>query len=579
MVFKVLNKFLPYFFIAIISFLLTNQNQLSAKVKIEKFEGVLDWDKQSNYIEAVRLARMAEDINQEKKKRKKLKNAGLSKEEINMIIRKDRMEKLNADKKEENKIDVNVKENKDLNNNEIKNENNDINEENEEINTNIKPQKFYNEKTKSNNNKTILDFEKDEENEEKSIEIDLTIEPPHKQIFAYNDNEDEECDNQSYDDFELSRMLKKAGNNINNPEYFKIYAKEVSKIANRKPERQIKTPKIKENQEYKYDDYVYEDEQEEIEDDGKYYSNKKTKNIYAVNDNAGKKTKSKSINSSSNNIKKQKVKPIKNQSTSRFYAKNEKVNVLYSDEDGEEIFSSSGEDVYQSNGLSEKQVIAKNIGAPHPIKRENRNKNTQYQPQNIAQIAYDKNNQHLKPAVFESHVISQVFENLGDKNAIPLARALINKVGKTDIEDEEGNTLLMHAVARSNQSLIATLLSEGANPNKLNKEGFSPLHLATSNGDNSAVYSLMIGGGNPNLRDSNGNTSLMYASKMCDLNSIRLMMSLGGDPTIENRSTGKNSLDFAKENENPNAISLLNNQYEKLRQKKNPVILTNEISS
>ena len=71
---------------------------------------------------------------------------------------------------------------------------------------------------------------------------------------------------------------------------------------------------------------------------------------------------------------KNKVKPIKNQSTSRFYAKNDKENNIDNDEDGEEIFSSSSKDINESNGLSEKQVVAKNIGAPHPIKRENRNK-------------------------------------------------------------------------------------------------------------------------------------------------------------------------------------------------------------
>ena len=49
--------------------------------------------------------------------------------------------------------------------------------------------------------------------------------------IVYNDIEG--LSEQSYDDFELSRMIKKAGENARNPQHFAIFAKEVAKIANK----------------------------------------------------------------------------------------------------------------------------------------------------------------------------------------------------------------------------------------------------------------------------------------------------------------------------------------------------------
>ena len=72
--------------------------------------------------------------------------------------------------------------------------------------------------------------------------------------------------------------------------------------------------------------------------------------------------------------------------------------------------------------------------------------------------------------MFQSQIINDVFANLGKDNATEIARALINQVGKVDVIDADGNSLLMHSIARKNQSLTAMLLSEGANPNLLNKE-------------------------------------------------------------------------------------------------------------
>lgn len=198
---------------------------------------------------------------------------------------------------------------------------------------------------------------------------------------------------------------------------------------------------------------------------------------------------------------------------------------------------------------TEGQLIAKQIGAPRPVLRAKKSYNTQISPQNISQVKYDKNNQHLEPAMFQSQVINDVFANLGSNNATEIARALINQVGKVDIVDADGNSLLMHSVARKNQSLTSMLLSEGANANLLNKDGFSPLHLASTNGDDTALYYLMMAGGDPNLRDGDGNTSLMYAAMTCNKQTLQMMISMGADLQAVNfANKNKSVLDYAAMN-------------------------------
>ena len=170
----------------------------------------------------------------------------------------------------------------------------------------------------------------------------------------------------------------------------------------------------------------------------------------------------------------------------------------------------------KKNGLTPAQIDAKNIGAPYPFMREDKNRLKQVLPQSIAQVSYDKNNRHLAPVVFENKVGEDIIKHFNDPNSVEFVRTFVNQVGNVDIEDDEGNTLLMHAVANKHQSMITMLLSEGANPNFKNKLGFTPMHLAASNGDNSAIYYLIMSGGDPNLRDNDGNTPFMYCAMMCN---------------------------------------------------------------
>ena len=551
-----------------------------ADVEVSKLDGMVDWDRISNYAEAKKIMAIAEDINKEKRRKKQLKDAGVPDDEIRKIIRNERIAKTNG-----NRIVNNSFSNTSIEQNGIINNDNEHEKENAlEQQKNNDITSHYNGNSQDNDLQNVLinDYDvygKNNRNVEKTQintsnrstddrVIDLSVVPPipvikqDHTLIALNDVD-------GYDNFELTRMLKKAGENVNNPSNFAVFAKEVARIANKPAKQTLSIPDIEE-----YIDDDEEDIDREYMQASANKKNKKYKYFYKQKSNAenmyGKKSKNfyavagtrQNLNKQNNKRNKNKKNMIKNQSKrSKFYA-----NI---DEDSYKLID------IDDDIASKKQIMAKNAGAPSPVKRSNENHLRQYQPQNIAQIAYDKNNKHLKPVVFERDLINKVIDDLGSENSVPLARALINKLGKTDIADEDGNTLLMHAVARGNQPLVAMLLSEGASPNALNKEGFAPIHLASSNGDDVAVYSLMMSGGNPNLPDNNGNTPLMYAAKMCDSNSIKMMMALGGDPTIVNNFTGRTAFDFAHENEKEDVAQYMKVTVQKLRGKRNPIQLGN----
>ena len=216
----------------------------------------------------------------------------------------------------------------------------------------------------------------------------------------------------------------------------------------------------------------------------------------------------------------------------------------------------------KKNGLTPAQIDAKNMGAPYPFSREDKNRLKQVLPQSIAQVSYDKNNRHLAPVVFENKVGEDIIKHFNDPNSVEFVRTFINNVGNVDIEDDDGNTLLMHAVANKHQSMVTMLLSEGANPNFKNKLGFTPMHLAASNGDNTAIHYLIMAGGDPNLRDNDGNTPFMYAAMMCNKETNKLMVDMGGDVSMVNKlNKNKNILDYAYNNRDRSVQGFLMEKY------------------
>ena len=200
----------------------------------------------------------------------------------------------------------------------------------------------------------------------------------------------------------------------------------------------------------------------------------------------------------------------------------------------------------KKSGMTISQFEAKKINAEEPVKKQKTSFNTQILPSNIAKKVYDKRNQHLQPIMFEEDLKIQAFQIINSNDrCIDIIRAILLKLRKTDIQDENGNSLLMYAVNYQNEKLIAILLNQGSDPNLKNNNGFTPVHLAASNADYDSLYQLLFAGGNVNLKDKDGNTPGMYGIASGDMNIIKIMTDAGTDLNLKNNN-GVNSFHFAK---------------------------------
>ena len=575
----------------LIFFLLLNSTilyQLSAKaeVKVEKLDKVLNWDDADFYKDADINIKLAQQIKKDRKRRIELKNKGYSSKEITRILKEEKNSN-SINKDNQAKISQPIKHKDDYTTND---DNATIEDEidDEEEYVLIRKKKNKNGKVINKKNKAYI-IDDDEEN----VKQPQTQSNQRNEVKIISGNQNDSIkrtknkkNNKKQNNFNIvpeipklpseSNVVRSASNekqNIDNKNKFAMLSHQLVKLAIQAGSQDDveMVQKMAEKNAFNYN--------ENNIDNRIYTNNQKYKDEYEIktNDTLNKKFKV-------NNIKK----PINNnnqKSSSRFYAYTRPdVKKILADmeqhnqnkttqQDDDEIDITDDEKYTTSNQqtddieivknkYTEGQLIAKQIGAPQPVFRIKKNYNTQVSPQNISQVQYDKNNKHLEPVMFQSQIINDVFANLGKDNATEIARALINQVGKVDVIDADGNSLLMHSIARKNQSLTAMLLSEGANPNLLNKDGFSPLHLASTNGDDIAIYYLMMAGGDPNLRDGDGNTSLMYASMTCNQQTLQMMVSMGADLTAVNfANKNKSVLDYAKMNtKHPDVYQFLNNK-------------------
>ena len=575
----------------LIFFLLLNSTilyQLSAKaeVKVEKLDKVLNWDDADFYKDADINIKLAQQIKKDRKRRIELKNKGYSSKEITRILKEEKNSN-SINKDNQAKISQPIKHKDDYTTND---DNATIEDEidDEEEYVLIRKKKNKNGKVINKKNKAYI-IDDDEEN----VKQPQTQSNQRNEVKIISGNQNDSIkrtknkkNNKKQNNFNIvpeipklpseSNVVRSASNekqNIDNKNKFAMLSHQLVKLAIQAGSQDDveMVQKMAEKNAFNYN--------ENNIDNRIYTNNQKYKDEYEIktNDTLNKKFKV-------NNIKK----PINNnnqKSSSRFYAYTRPdVKKILADmeqhnqnkttqQDDDEIDITDDEKYTTSNQqtddieivknkYTEGQLIAKQIGAPQPVFRTKKNYNTQISPQNISQVKYGKDNKHLEPVMFQSQIINDVFANLGKDNATEIARALINQVGKVDVIDADGNSLLMHSIARKNQSLTAMLLSEGANPNLLNKDGFSPLHLASTNGDDIAIYYLMMAGGDPNLRDGDGNTSLMYASMTCNQQTLQMMVSMGADLTAVNfANKNKSVLDYAKMNtKHPDVYQFLNNK-------------------
>jgi ankyrin repeat protein len=129
-------------------------------------------------------------------------------------------------------------------------------------------------------------------------------------------------------------------------------------------------------------------------------------------------------------------------------------------------------------------------------------------------------------------------------------RSLIKRGVNLDAVDHDGDTALLYAVSKGNDSLTKLLLRHGADPNIFGESG-PPIRLAASRGWTDMVRTLAACGADvdtpSHLAGTEGVTPVMLAAGGGSVECLRILLELGADPSRVD-SDGDNALFYAQSN-------------------------------
>ena len=208
--------------------------------------------------------------------------------------------------------------------------------------------------------------------------------------------------------------------------------------------------------------------------------------------------------------------------------------------------------------VTEKQKNGKNENLPDLQLKMNQNIGwkRQIMSPNIAQKIYTNSNTHLLPVVFQTELDSIAFKYIINPNDCNILRSLLDKISSINVQDQDGNTLLIYSIYNFNHDAVVMLLQRGANPNLSNDAGFSPIHLAATLNDHKAVKILVQYGADINILDKTGSTAAMYAASSNNIKTIEYLINHNANLDIMNHN-GMNIIDFAKSSSNKNILDYL----------------------
>jgi hypothetical protein len=208
--------------------------------------------------------------------------------------------------------------------------------------------------------------------------------------------------------------------------------------------------------------------------------------------------------------------------------------------------------------MTEKQKSGKNENLPDLQLKMNQNIGwkRQIMSPNIAQKIYTNSNTHLLPIIFQTELDSIAFKYIINPNDCNVLRSLLDKISSINIQDQDGNTLLIYSIYNFNHDAVIILLQRGANPNLCNDVGVSPIHLAATLNDDKAVKILVQYGADINIVDKTGSTAAMYAASSDNIKTIEYLINHNANLDIINNN-GMNIIDFAKSSSNKNILDYL----------------------
>lgn len=138
--------------------------------------------------------------------------------------------------------------------------------------------------------------------------------------------------------------------------------------------------------------------------------------------------------------------------------------------------------------------------------------------------------------------VDAVKKSDGDK-ALGLLAAHPN--GIVDTKDGEGNTGLIIAINRSDETWTGFLLNKGADPNVGGKGGDTPLISAARVGFTQAVQWLLGVGAKVDVANRMGETPLIIAVQQRELPVVRLLLDAGANPDRPDAAAGYSARDYA----------------------------------
>lgn len=116
-----------------------------------------------------------------------------------------------------------------------------------------------------------------------------------------------------------------------------------------------------------------------------------------------------------------------------------------------------------------------------PTKRPNDSYRTVRLPSEINKKQYDAANQHMPIAMYQEDYQKILFDAVA-LGKLDVIRAMVQRLGTTEIRDKDGNTPLMYAIMSDNDASLKVLLALNASINTSNYNGVTPLDTAEKAG-------------------------------------------------------------------------------------------------
>lgn len=131
-----------------------------------------------------------------------------------------------------------------------------------------------------------------------------------------------------------------------------------------------------------------------------------------------------------------------------------------------------------------------------------------------------------------------------------------NPRGLVNTRDGAGDTGLIIAVGRSDETYTGYLLNKGADPNLAGKGGDTPLIIAARHGFTQGVEWLLATGAKVDATNKMGETALITAVVQRQRPVVRMLLDAGADPDRTDTAQGYSARQYAERD--PRARDILN---------------------